>query len=290
MRTRIALMCAALVGVPSAVLAAKSTGSYAEVNGVRLYYEVHGRGQPLIMLHGGVTPSEQFGPNIEALAKGRKVIAVHLQGHGKSSDVAGPYRFEKLADDIAALAEKLKLTSVDVLGHSFGGGVAWQLAIRHPDLVRKLVIVGEVMKRDGWYPEVVSGFQDMAKDPKKLGAQTATSPLGKQYPNVNWDNLFQKIGEVETQDYDWSASVTALKMPVMLVYSDADAVRSDHIVEIWKALGGGARDPGIDGSLRPKTRRLAILPNTTHYNVMKTTAVAEVVAPFLDDKPATGAE
>jgi pimeloyl-ACP methyl ester carboxylesterase len=283
MLTRITLMLAAFgLAVPSAVLAATPKGSYADVNGVRLYYEIHGRGQPLIMLHGGVTPSEQFGPNIEALAKGRKVIAVHLQGHGNSSDVDGPYRFEKLADDIAALAAKLKLTNVDVLGHSFGGGVAWQLAFRHPDLVRKLVIVGEVMKRDGWYPEVVASFEEMAKNPKKLAAQMAKSPLAKQYPNVNWDHVFQKIGEVETQDYDWSKNVAALKMPVMLVFSDADAVRSDHIVAIWKALGGGARDPGVDGSLRPKTRRLAILPDTTHYEVMKTTAVAEVVAPFLD--------
>jgi pimeloyl-ACP methyl ester carboxylesterase len=281
MPMRIVLMLAALgAAMPSAVLADKPKAGYADVNGVRLYYEVYGRGEPLIMLHGGVTPSEQFGPNLEALAKGRQVIAVHLQGHGNSSDVDRPYRFEELADNIAALAARLKLTRVDVLGHSFGGGIAWQLAFRHPGLVRKLVIVGEVMKRDGWYPEVVASFEDMARDPKKLGSQMATSPLAKRYPNVKWETLFRKIGEVEALEYDWSKNVTALKMPVMLVFSDADAVRTDHIVEIWKALGGGKRDPGVDGSLRPRNR-LAIIPDTTHYNVMTTTVVADAVAPFL---------
>jgi pimeloyl-ACP methyl ester carboxylesterase len=280
MLTQIFLTVVALALATSApAVAAKPKTGYVDVNGVRMYYEIQGRGDPLIMLHGGVNP-DQFGPNIEALAKTHKVITVHLQGHGNTKDVDRPYRFEQLADDIAAFAAEMKLTSVDVLGHSFGGGVAIQLAIRHPQLVRQLVIVGEVMKRDGWYPEVVKQFEDMAQDPKKLASETSKSPLAKRYPHVNWEAVFHKIGEVETLDYDWSKDVAALPMPVMLVFSDADAVRSDHIVEFWKALGGGKRDAGLDGSKRPKAR-LAIVPNATHYSLMNTTAVAEVVAPFL---------
>jgi pimeloyl-ACP methyl ester carboxylesterase len=283
MLTRIFLTGVALALAASSVAgAAKPKTGYVDVNGVHMYYEMQGRGDPLIMLHGGVNP-DQFGPNIEALAKTHEIVTVHLQGHGNTKDIDRPYRFAQLADDIAGLAAELKLPSVDVLGHSFGGGVAIQLAIRHPQLVRRLVIVGEVMKRDGWYPEVIQEFEHMAKDPKKLASETSKSPLAKRYPHVNWEAVFRKIGEVETLDYDWSKDVAALPMPVMLVFSDADAVRSDHMVEFWKALGGGKRDAGLDGSNRPKAR-LAIIPNATHYNLMNTTAVAEVVAPFLAAK------
>jgi pimeloyl-ACP methyl ester carboxylesterase len=282
-------MTLALMHPPVAEAAKPKTG-YAEVNRLRMYYEIHGHGEPLIMLHGGVMGSEGFGPNIEALAKTRQVIAVHLQGHGNTRDIDRPFRFEHLADDVAALAAKLNLKQVDVLGWSFGGGAALQMAIRHPKVVRKLVVVGQPMTREGWFPEVNAEFPRMAKDPKKYAATVEQAPvpkgtpsLPKLYPHVDWTSLFQKMGELESLDFDWSKEVTALKMPVMLVFADADAISTRHIAEFYNALGGGVRDAGIDGAKRPKAR-LAIIPGRTHYNIMETTAVAEAVEPFLAAK------
>ena len=284
MLKRILLTGAALaLFAPVAAIADPPSSGYFDINGLHMYYEIHGRGDPLIMLHGGVAASEQFGPNIDALAKTRKVILVHLQGHGNTKDIDRPYRFEQNADDVAALAAKLKLASTDVLGWSYGGDSAIQLAIRHPKLVHKLVVVSAPMTSEGWYPEVLDGFSAMRKDPKTLAQTTSKSPLAKQWPNINWETMFSKMGELQSQSYDWSNGVAALKMPVMLVYADADAVRPEHIVAFWKAIGGGKRDAGLDGSQRPQGR-LAILPNTTHYSTMDTTAVADAVAPFLAAK------
>lgn len=281
---RILLTCAALALLtPVVAIADPPSSGYIDVNGLHMYYEIHGRGDPLIMLHGGVAASEKFGPNIDALAMTRKVIVVHLQGHGNTKDIDRPYRFEQNADDVAALAAKLNLMSTDVLGWSYGGDSAIQLAIRHPKLVHKLVVVSAPMTSGGWYPEVLDGFTAMHKDPKTLAQTTSKSPLAKQWPNINWETMFSKMGELQSQSYDWTKGVATLKMPVMLVYADADAVRPEHIVAFWKAIGGGKRDAGLDGSQRPQGR-LAILPNTTHYSTMDTTAVADAVAPFLAAK------
>jgi pimeloyl-ACP methyl ester carboxylesterase len=282
-----AFLALAFAATPPADAAKNPKTGYADVNGLKMYYEIRGRGDPLILLHGGVMASEGFGPNLEALAKTRQVIAVHLQGHGNTRDIDRPFRFEQLADDVAALAAQLKLAQVDVLGWSFGGGTAIQLAIRHPKLVRKLVVVGQAMTRDGWYPEVNEVFPKMAKDPKPYASTIEQTPtpgsLRKLYPHVDWMTLFRKMGELESLDFDWSKDVRALKMPVMLVFADADAVSTAHIAEFYKALGGGVRDAGLDGSKRPKSR-LAIIPGTTHYNIMETTAVTQAVVPFLDAK------
>jgi pimeloyl-ACP methyl ester carboxylesterase len=135
--------------------------AYAAVNGLELYYEIFGSGKPLILLHGGIMASNVFGPNIEALAKNRQVIAVHLQGHGYTHDIDRPLRYESMADDIAALIADLKLEKIDIMGYSLGGGVALQTVIRHPKLVDRLVVVTHTMSYDGWYPEVLAAFEQM---------------------------------------------------------------------------------------------------------------------------------
>jgi pimeloyl-ACP methyl ester carboxylesterase len=251
---------------------------FAPVNGLELYYEARGSGEPLILLHGGVVGIIMFGPNLQALSNGRKLIAVELQGHGRTADIDRPLSYEAMADDVAALMQHIGIGSADVMGLSLGGGVALQVAIRHPELVRKLVVVAAPCRRDGWYPEVLAEFDQMDEASGEVMKQ---SPLAQVYPDLDWCRLFGKIGDLQRKDYDWSAGVRQLKAPAMLVFADADAVRMDHIVEFFGLLGGGQRDAGLDGSRRP-AGRLAILPGLTHYDVSSDPAVAAAVIPFLD--------
>jgi|SRR5689334_13261224 len=257
-------------------------GEYATVNGVRLYYELHGEPStktPIVLLHGGIGGIEMFGPNIAELARDRRVIGVDLQGHGRTKDIDRPLRHEFMADDIAALLTCLDLSAVDVMGYSLGGGVALQLAIRNPKAVRRLVVIGRAISKRGYYPEIGAVFDTM-------GAHTAAniqrSPLYKMYPDVDWPTLFTKTGEMERRDYDWSADVAKIAAPIMWMYADADMVTPAHLQEIWSLFGGGQRDAGIDGSKRPRAQ-LAIVPGTTHYNILATTIVADLVRPFLDN-------
>ncbi len=253
-------------------------GDYAEVNGLEMYYEIHGEGEPLVLLHGGVGASEMFGANLQELAKSRRVIAVHLQAHGRTPDVDRPLSYELMADDIEALIAHLGFEKADLMGWSLGGGVALQAAIRHPEVVRKLVLVSIPFKRDGWYPEVLAGMGQMGPETAETMTQ---SPLYELYPNADWRALHTKIGDLLRQDYDWSKEVEALKPQTMLVYADADAVRMAHVVEFFGLLGGGKRDAGLDGSGRPESW-LAILPGETHYYVGSSPALASVVTPFFD--------
>ena len=156
---------------------------YAPVNGLRLYYEIRGTGKPLILLHGGVVGISMFGPNLEALSQKRQIIAVELQGHGHTADIDRPLSYEAMADDIAGLMKYLNLAQADVMGYSLGGGVALQTAIRHPELVRRLVVVSAPFKRDGFYPEILSAMAQMGP---AAGEGMKKSPLAQMYPNVNW--------------------------------------------------------------------------------------------------------
>ena len=258
---------------------ADSIGRFADVNGQHVFYTVHGAGKPLILLHGGIDP-DSFGSNLAELAKGRKVIAPHLQAHGRTPDTDRPLRSETMADDIAALIGHLKLGKADVMGYSLGSSVALQTAIRHPDVVERLVLVSAVMKQDGFYPEAVTAFKQLQANAATLGPGVKASPLGKAYPDVDWTNLFRKVGDMTERPFDWSAEVAKLHARTLLVFADADAIRPEHMVEFWKALGGGQRDAGIDGSLRP-ANQLAIVPNTTHYTLPVQSMLSEIVERFL---------
>jgi pimeloyl-ACP methyl ester carboxylesterase len=256
---------------------------YAAVNGLRIYYEVHGQGKPLILLHGGITATEGLMGNIKELAKSRQVIALHAQGHGNTADIDRPYRYESLADDVAAVAKRLKLDKVDVVGYSFGGGIALQTAIRHPDLVDRLVVIPAPMKRDGFYPEVIAAFEQMPRNAAAIAANIKASPLATMYPKTNWEASFRKMGELQSANFDWTKSVEAIRAPTLLMFADADAIRVDHIAAFYQALGGGRRDAGQDGSLR-SVAQLAIVAGTTHYNIASNPAVASIVNTFLTEK------
>jgi pimeloyl-ACP methyl ester carboxylesterase len=258
--------------------------SYADVNGVSLYYEEHGSGEPLVLLHGGIGAGEMLAPIVPALAAGRRVILVDLAGHGHSPDIDRPLRPELLADDIAALIAHLGLKRADVMGYSLGGLVALRTAIQHPARVRRLVLVSIPFRREGSHPEVVAAMDQMTPEVADVLRQ---SPLHEVYARVaprveDWPALIAKTSAALKVDYDWSAETERVTVPTMLVFADADSVRPPHIVEFYALLGGGLRDAGWDGSQRP-TARLAILPGTTHYDISVSPALAPAVIPFLDE-------
>jgi pimeloyl-ACP methyl ester carboxylesterase len=279
--TATAVLTASL-SVPAKEIPAMANANFADVNGQHVFYSVHGAGKPLILLHGAINP-DSFGSNLAELAKGRQVIAVHLQAHGRTPDTDRPLRCETLGDDVAALIGHLKLGKADVMGYSLGSDVALQTAIRHPEVVDRLVLVSGTMRQDGSYPEVVAAFNQLGANAVMLGSSVKASPLGQAYPDVDWTKLFRKVGDLTKRPFDWSADVAKVQARTLLVFADADSIRPEHMVEFWKALGGGQRDAGIDGSLRP-ANQFAIVPNTTHYSLAVEPILPEIVERFLATK------
>jgi pimeloyl-ACP methyl ester carboxylesterase len=271
---------------PAAVVAQKALGKYADVNGIKLYYEIHDTGKPLVLLHGGLFSSSLFGPTIPALAAGRQVIAVDLQGHGHTADIDRPLKLEFLADDIAALLQYLKIPKADIMGYSFGGGVALQVAVRHPELVNKLVLVSTPFRRSGFYPEMLA---QQAMVNAAMAEQMKQTQMYQTYASENpkpenWSRLLDKIGEFMKKDYDFSEQIKALKAPTLIVAGDADIFPPSHAVELFGLLGGGKKDGSWDGSGRVQSQ-LAILPGVTHYVMGINPALPPTVIGFLDAAP-----
>jgi pimeloyl-ACP methyl ester carboxylesterase len=259
----------------------------AQVNGIELGYQVFGEGEPLILLHGGFGTVEMFGPNVELLAAGRRVVGVDLQSHGRSPAAGRPMRFEAMADDIAALIRGLGLERAAIMGFSLGGGVGLRTALQHPDLVERLVLVSTVFKRQGWYPEMTADMDAMGPE---VAGQLRQTPLFDAYQKVaprveDWPVLVRQVTEAIKVDYDWSAEIPGLSVPTMLVAGDADGMPPSHVAEFFGLLGGGQRDAGWDRSgMTP--HRLAILPGVTHYDINVVPALAAAVIPFLDGEGA----
>ena len=256
---------------------------YAPVNGLNLYYEIHGEGAPLILLHGGLGSADMFSQILPTLSKSRQVIAVDLQGHGRTADIDRPITYEAMADDIAGLMQFLHIEKADLMGYSLGGGTALQTAIRHPERIRKLVIVSTVFRRDGWYPEVLAGMSQMGPAAAEM---MKPSPIYQFYAHnaprpADWPVLVTKVGDMLKKDYDWSKDVAAIKIPTMLVFGDNDAIRPAHMVEFYGLLGGGKKDAGWDGS-GMSTAGMAVLPGATHYNILQSPLLVPAVGAFLE--------
>jgi pimeloyl-ACP methyl ester carboxylesterase len=248
-----------------------------------MYYEIHGTGEPLILLHGGYGLTGMFSAVLPQLAAHRQVILADLQGHGRTADIDRPLSLEAMGDDVAGLIEHLGLAQADVMGYSMGGGAALRTAIQHPELVRKLVVVSIPYKRSGWYPEMVAGMD-------QIGAQSAefmkNTPMYENYIAVAPDpdhfvTLCDKMGQMMRRDYDWGDEVKELTMPVLLVAGDADGLPPAHAAQFFALLGGGLRDGSWDRSGMSKSQ-LAILPDTTHYDIFFSPLLPAVVTPFLD--------
>ncbi len=257
-------------------------GKYASVNGIALYYEVHGTGKPLIMLHGGFGSFEMFAAFSPALAAQYQVIGVDLYGHGHTALTDRPLRFEHMADDIAGLIAHLGLEKADLLGFSLGGAVALQTAIRHPERVNKLVLISTPFKRSGWHPEMQAGMTAFAPEffmnTPIYDAYLRIAPKPEDFPR-----FVTNMKEAMSLDYDWTAPVSALKGPTLLIAGDSDGLPPSHAVAFFTLLGGGLKDAGWTGEhLIPS--QLAILPGGTHYNIVsRADLLLPVLFPFLDN-------
>jgi pimeloyl-ACP methyl ester carboxylesterase len=260
-----------------------SKTDYAPVNGLKLYYEIYGSGQPLVLIHGGLGFASMFGPILPELSAKRQVILVEMQGHGHTADIDRPLSLENMADDVAALLKLLGIPKADIMGYSMGGGTALLMGIRHPELVSKLVIVSFPYNKNGWYKETMDQAKNMGPASAEMMKKT---PIYQGYASMaphpeDWVKLNTKMGELLRQDYDYSADIKKMKIPTLLVIGDADAIHPDSEVEFFALLGGGLKDGSWDGSGMSKSQ-LSILPGTTHYNIFASPALAATAVPFLD--------
>jgi len=261
----------------------KPAAGYAPVNGLKMYYEVHGSGEPVVLLHGAfMAISGDWNHWIGELSKTRKVIAIEMQGHGRTADIERDITYENLADDVAGVLDYLKIPVADIVGYSLGGGVAIECAIRHPEKVRKVVSISSVIRRDGWVREANDFWPTFTWEAFK------GTPVEAEYKRLSpqpdkFADFVNHIKAMALRPYDFGADkLKAAKAPIFFIHGDADGVRLDHIAEMYRLKGGE-----IHGDMRPRpASRLAILPNTTHVTLMERMAViVPMVNDFLDAKP-----
>src|SRR5215472_9409148 len=266
----------------------KGTGQYADVNGINLYYEIHGTGRPLILLHGGLMMGDMFGPVIPLLAQRHQVITVDLQGHGRTADIERPIDVRLMADDIAALIDHLGLERPDLVGYSLGGGVALQTAAKYPERAGRLVVASANIRPDAIYPEMRAQQVQVSAAAAEFMKET---PMYQLYQRVaprpeDFPRLLDKLGESMSKDFDFTEEVRSLQMPTLIVAADADMAPPSHYVEVFSLLGGGLRDGGWMGEGRPEGgHALAILPRLTHYDICDSPLFAAVTLAFLDERP-----
>lgn len=282
MKTLRALLAGLLMLAPaSGNTQARPTTGYVRVHGLRMYYEVHGRGEPLVLIHGAfMNISNNWADWIPELARTRRVIAVELQGHGRTADGPRDMTSENLADDVASLLDSLHVVRADLIGYSMGGAVALQTAIRHPAKVRKAVIISSMLNKDGAVKEAAEALTHLSPELFK------GSPLETDYKALSpTPNGFEQFVRhlVASSAKERAIDVAQLKAttaPMFFVHGDADGVRLEHVAEMFRAKGGG-----VHGDMRPRSAsRLAIIPNATHVTLMqRAREIIPMVNTFLND-------
>lgn len=252
---------------------------YAPVNGLQMYYEVYGEGQPIVLIHGSYMDIPlNWSSIIPLLAKDRKVVVAEMQAHGRTKDTSRELSYEGMADDVSGLLTHLNINESDILGYSMGGGVAFQMAVRHPDQVRRLVVLSGTYAHDGWWPDVEATFATFTAD------MFRGTPIEELYLNAGNDpahfqDFIRKVISIDLKRYDWSEAVKKIKAPIFIAIGDADGVRYEHAIELFRSKGGGKMGD-IHGL--PESR-LAILPGTTHIGMMqRTNWLIPMVTDFLD--------
>jgi pimeloyl-ACP methyl ester carboxylesterase len=266
---------------------------YAAANGLDYYYEISGEGEPMLLLHGGLGSTDIFKPIMAALTEHRQVIALDLQGHGRTELRDRRLDIFAMGDDMATVLRSLGYDKVDVLGYSFGGGVGFRFAVQHPEMVRRLAIVSAGYSEEGFYPDIrgqqvqmTAAAAEFMKDTPMYKSYMAVAPKPEDFPR-----LLQGIGDLMREHYDWSEDVKKLAMPTMIVFGDSDMYSPEHIVKFYQLLGGGLKDAGWMRE-NISQNRLAIIPNATHYDIFYSPALPATVLGFLDgtDKPKSWSE
>ena len=259
------------------------TTGYAPVNGLKMYYEVHGSGEPVVLLHGAfMTITSNWEGWIGELSRTRKVIAVEMQGHGRTADIPREPNSDNLADDVAALLEYLEISRADLIGYSMGGGVAMRVAVRHPDQVRRVVVISSTFRRDGMTQEGLDAISKLTAEAFK------GSPIEAEYERLSptpdqFSKFVERMVAAFSNGKDLSAEqLQSTTAPMFFIHGDADGIRLEHVAEMFRLKGGE-----IHGDLRPRSAsRLAILPNTTHVTLMqRVSIIVPMVNDFLDAKP-----
>ena len=265
-------------------LTAARSGHADAAEGLRVHYEIYGKGEPIVVLAGGFGDASSMTQTIGPLSRERQVIAVDLEGHGRTALRATPMSHERNGDDVAAVLRHLKIAKADVAGYSHGGDAAIRMAIQHPEMVRNLIVISTAAERDGWYPEVLKGMESVSSAQAEQMRQTplytryaAVAPHPEQFPQ-----LLDRMGELMKKDYDWRAEIAALRMPALLLFADHDAVSMRHVAEFFALFEGGVRDAGWEGKPKYARARLAIVPGYTHYNFGQGPDMARVIEAYLD--------
>ncbi|HVG57194.1 MAG TPA: alpha/beta hydrolase [Hyalangium sp.] len=275
---------AVLLAATAALAKPVQTGRQS-INGVDYYFEVHGKGEPVLLLHGGLGSIEMFGAALEQLAQSRKVIAVDLHGHGRTALGKREWKLELQGDDMTTLVKRLGHEQVDVIGYSMGGGVALRMAIQKPKSVRRLALVSCGFSDDAFHADVRALQVQMTP---AVAEGMKETPMYKTYaalaPKVDdFPKLIGILGDLMRQKYDWSKEIPKIEAQVMLVYGDSDMFRLEHAVKFYQLLGGDLRDAGWQRENQSKNR-LAIIPDATHYDIFTTPRLIATVLPFLDGK------
>ncbi|HEV8364928.1 MAG TPA: alpha/beta hydrolase [Gemmatimonadaceae bacterium] len=275
---RTALTAAPLLLIWSVVANAQATAHRVNVRGMQMYYEVSGNGDPLVVLHGAYMNIPSMGAIIPKLAQTRKVYAVELQGHGRTTDIDRPITYPNLADDVAAFMDAVRLTKADVFGYSMGAIVGLQLAIRHPAKVNKLVVASGAYDLEGWQPEFKAAIPQMTVE------MIVQMPFAEEYkklaPNPNgFPELARKLIALEKEPMAWGEQLKAIKHPVLIIAGDADVATLEHTVAMFRLLGGGVMG---DMGKPLAASRLAVLPATSHTAVITQVDLLHAfVEPFL---------
>jgi pimeloyl-ACP methyl ester carboxylesterase len=281
---RTALITAAVLLTGNTLAGAQAKGRRVSVNGMQMYYEVSGSGEPLVVLHGAYMNIPSMGAIVPRLARTHKVYALEFQGHGRTTDIDRPITYPNLADDVAAFMDAVGIEKADVFGYSMGAAAGLQLAIRHPAKVNRLVAASGAYDATGWQPE----FREMIP---RMTVDMLPAVLDREYrklaPNPHgFRELARKLIALEREPMAWEAAVKALKAPVLIIAGDADVATLEHTVAMFRLLGGGVM--GDMGTPLPASR-LAILPATSHTAVItQVDLLHALIEPFLKGETPKG--
>jgi pimeloyl-ACP methyl ester carboxylesterase len=277
--------------LPGTAGAQTSKGHAEAAEGLKVYYEIFGKGEPIVVMAGGLSDISSMSQTIVPLSRKRQVIGIELEGHGHTALRKTPMSHERNGDDVAAVLKHLKIAKADIAGYSHGGDAAIRMAIQHPEMVRNLIVISTAAARNGWYPEVLKGMgavssaqaEQMKQSPMYQRWYAPVAPHPEQFPL-----LLDRMGELMRKDYDWRAEIKNLRMPTLLLFADHDAVSMKHITEFFALFGGGVQDAGWEGTPKLSRARLAIVPGYSHYNFGMGPDIARVIEAYLE-KPTSKA-